>query len=207
MISLLKSIFNHDIFIFRQPAYEKTDGGNILGKVLMILEVSQKQNYIFSSKNLSENVTRSEQIACVTSSKFFPDKAGAFYCEEKNLIYVGGGHAVLQFACQDQAKSFAHSVTRAVLENFPGMELFVKQYEYQEKSPKENLEALTKELEKKKSRRERSFRYLSLGVEDLDSVSFYLCSSGCSKASSKKNICHREESPQTAGRMVFPGQL
>ena len=38
---------------------------------LMILEVSQKQNYIFASRLLLHNQLRSAQIAYVTGSDFF----------------------------------------------------------------------------------------------------------------------------------------
>ena len=38
---------------------------------LMILEVSQKQAYIFAPRQLRENRRRSEQIAFVTSEAFF----------------------------------------------------------------------------------------------------------------------------------------
>ena len=46
-----------------------------LGRVLTILEVSQKQNYIFSSKRLRANAERSDEIAYVTGSEFFRESA------------------------------------------------------------------------------------------------------------------------------------
>ena len=65
--------------------------------ILAILEVSRKQDYIFASTELKENVQRSAEIAYVTSSKFFQEAAGSLYSEAENLVYAGGGHTVLQF--------------------------------------------------------------------------------------------------------------
>ena len=135
-------------------------------KRLMILEVSQKQAYIFASKKLQENAARSEDISYVTGSRFFQAAAGELYSEEENLVYAGGGHTVLQFDSQEQATEFARAVTEAAMREFPGMELFVTQTDYDEaKTPSENLKALSTALERKKSLRQASFRRLSFGVE------------------------------------------
>ena len=42
---------------------------------LMILEVSQKQAYIFASRRLRENAARSEDIRYVTESRSMPGAA------------------------------------------------------------------------------------------------------------------------------------
>lgn len=148
-------------------------GGNVLDKVLMILEVSQKQNYIFARKRLRENAARSGDIAYVTSSAFFREIAPALYREEENLVYSGGGHTVLQFNGHDRAVAFAKCVTEAVLRQYKGLELFVKQIPYDSnETPEENLKKLSIELEKKKSLRKAGFRRLSFGVEALDGENF-----------------------------------
>lgn len=56
---------------------------------LMILEVSQKQAYIFASRRLRENAARSEDIRYVTESRFFQRAAGPLYREEEDLVYAG----------------------------------------------------------------------------------------------------------------------
>lgn len=135
-------------------------------KRLMILEVSQKQAYIFASKKLRENAARSADINYVTGSRFFQSAAGELYSEEKNLVYAGGGHTVLQFDNQEAATAFARAVTEKAMEQFPGMELFVKQTDYDEaKTPGENIKELSAALERKKALRQASFRQLSFGVE------------------------------------------
>lgn len=144
-----------------------------MGKVLAILEVSQKQDYIFARKELWENAARSGDIAFVTGNAFFQEAAAALYQKEKNLVYSGGGHTVLQFDGQDQATAFAKCVTEAVLRRYEGLELFVKQMPYDSaRTPEENLKELSIRLERKKAQRKAGFRQLSFGVEALNDESF-----------------------------------
>lgn len=135
-------------------------------KRMMILEVSQKQAYIFASKKLRENAARSSDISYVTGSCFFQTAAGTLYNEEENLVYAGGGHTVLQFEDQETATAFAQAVTEVAMRQFPGVELFVKQMDYDDaKTPGENLKELSAALERKKALRQVSFRRLSFGME------------------------------------------
>lgn len=134
-------------------------------KTLVILEVSQKQKYIFSSKKLRENVLRSNEINYVTSPAFFEKAASEYYHETENFVYTGGGHAVLQFADEEQARKFTETVTEQVLRQYEGLELFAKKMLYDaQKTPGENLKELTKLLEQKKSVRKVSFRRMHFGI-------------------------------------------
>lgn len=142
-------------------------------KMLMILEVSRKQEYIFSSQKLRENAARSAEINYVTGNAFFEFAASDLYAKEKNMVYSGGGHTVLQFETKEQAIAFAKRVSGEAIKRFRNMELFIKLIPYDEKkTPKENLESLTKELERKKSLRRSGFRRISFGVEALDPITF-----------------------------------
>lgn len=144
-----------------------------MGKVLTILEVSRKQEYIFASKKLRENAERSQDIADLTSSTFFMETAGETYSDCTNLISTGGGHAALQFDSREAAADFTQLVTLAALETYPELELFARTIDYAPGlDPGDNLKALTSALEAKKARRTSSFRWLDLGVElpqDVDS--------------------------------------
>ena len=134
-------------------------------KTLVILEVSRKQDYIFSSKRLRDNVRRSAEINHVTSEAFFQKAAGKQYHPE-NMVYSGGGHTILQFESREQAVDFTRQVTEAAIRQYPQMELFAKVMEYQNNcTPGENLKNLSAELERKKSFRKSSIRQLTLGVE------------------------------------------
>ena len=137
-------------------------------KTLMLLEVSQKQRYIFSSKKLADNARRSDEIAYVTSPDFFQKAAPELYRDD-DLVYAGGGHTVLCFEDSTTASKFAQRVSESVLRQYPGMELFVKQLPYDETmTPNENLSALTAAAEKKKSFRTSAFAQTTFGVEKLD---------------------------------------
>ena len=143
-------------------------------KTLLILEVSQKQSYIFSRKKLRENVERSAIIQYVTSSAFFRDAAEDLYSEPENLVYAGGGHTVLQFEDERQAVSFASRVTEQAMRRFDGLELFAKKMKYDSSTtPEENLKRLSGELEKKKALRTSSFRRTSFGVEVIDAETLH----------------------------------
>ena len=134
-------------------------------KTLVILEVSRKQDYIFSSKRLRDNIRRSAEINHVTSEAFFQKAAGKQYHPE-NMVYSGGGHTILQFESREQAVDFTRQVTEAAIRQYPQMELFAKVMEYQNNcTPSENLKKLSAELERKKSFRKSSIRQLTLGVE------------------------------------------
>ncbi len=140
-------------------------------RYLMILEVSQKQAYIFSSTKLKENIKRSENICQVTDIRYFSsiaERAGIPFSKEGNLVYSGGGHTVLEFGQEGVAKAFAYEASKTVKREFPEIALFLKVLPYEEGiSPGENLKNLSEELEVKKSIRAASFRQGSFGIERM----------------------------------------
>lgn len=129
-------------------------------RILAILEVSRKQDYIFASTKLRENAARSKEISDATGSDFLKKAADGLYDEAENLVYSGGGHTVLQFYDREQAKEVIWRVTKAAMETYAGMELFAKLLPYKENlTPGENLHKLTAALEKKKALRRSSVRF------------------------------------------------
>ena len=95
----------------------------------MILEVSQKQAYIFSSTKLKDNIEHSNNICQVTDIQYFQtiaDRAGIPFSEEDNLVYSGGGHTVLEFDSEKAARKFAYAVSRIVKQEFTEIALFIK---------------------------------------------------------------------------------
>ncbi len=136
-----------------------------MNRTLVILEVSRKQDYIFSSKKLRDNIARSHIIRYVTSGEFYHECAGAYYTD-MNMVYSGGGHSILQFDTPQAAKAFAQQVTEAAMRRYDGLELFVKQMDYDAShTPGENLKNLSVALERKKSQRMNGFKRLTFGVD------------------------------------------
>ncbi|PWM26468.1 MAG: hypothetical protein DBX48_04715 [Limosilactobacillus fermentum] len=143
-----------------------------MSKILLILEVSRKQDYIFSSIHLRDNAARSDIIRYVTSEEFFKQAAPEYYNSRENFVYAGGGHTILQFGDRATATRFAEQVTQKAMREYDGLELFAKQMEYRETdengkpaTPGQNLVWLSEALEQKKSLRKASFRLTSLGIE------------------------------------------
>lgn len=141
-------------------------------RYLMILEVSQKQAYIFESTRLKDNVARSEEICRVTDPEYFKlaaGRSGLAFDTEANVVYSGGGHTVLEFGDRESAEKFAYAVSARVRREFPELEYFIKTMEYGEnENPGKNLFHLSQALEKKKALRAASFHQGSFGVEEKD---------------------------------------
>lgn len=143
-------------------------------KTLAILEVSQKQAYIFSSKYLKENRRRSRAIRVATEELWkqcLPDLTEEE--RQRRLVYAGGGHIILQFDSREEAEKTVQQITHKAYTDFAGMEMFAKLLDCNEElSPGENLKELVRELEVKKSLRSSVFRRRSTGLEELDEVTF-----------------------------------
>lgn len=139
-------------------------------RVLTILEVSQKQAYIFASNKLRDNITNSAEIAWVLDPEYFSDKtADTVFSEEENLVYAGGGHTVLTFSARGQAVEFTKQITLQIHKEYPRIEVFAKTIDYDDaKTPGENLKELTRQLERKKSVRRSAFHQGSFGIEKID---------------------------------------
>lgn len=140
-------------------------------RYLTILEVSQKQAYIFQSNKLRENVLNSAVIAWIMDADYLEETVGdqSMFNKRDNLVYSGGGHTVLEFPDKEQAIRFVKKITKVIKKDYPDIEIFAKTVSYEaDKSPAENLKELTKALEKKKSERRAAFHQGSFGVEEID---------------------------------------
>ncbi len=140
-------------------------------RYLTILEVSQKQAYIFQSNELQKNVRNSAVIAWIMDVAYLEETVNdkELFNKKENLVYSGGGHTVLEFSERERAVRFTEIVTKTIKRDYPGIELFAKTLAYEEaKSPAENLKELIKALERKKSVRRAAFHQGSFGVEKID---------------------------------------
>ena len=174
-----------------------------MSRWLVIMEVSQKQAFIFSTNKLSENVFNSSVIAMVTDPTYFERiiEDRDLYDTDKNLVYAGGGHTVLEFPEREQAVQFIRQATRITHQNHPELELFATIREYDEKKkPGENLEELTKRLERKKSVRQASFHQGTFGVEKIDANTL----SPVMVCDSKKEKEHVDDFTDKLDKKVIP---
>lgn len=145
-------------------------------KLLLIMEVSQKQAYIFKNKELKKNIDASYTIDEITSSGYFKKYFPEYYNEEKNLVYSGGGHTILVFdndveendntGKENQAVRFAKKLSKQIFCDYDGLEVFIKIMDYNENDdPSKNIQNLMKKLEEKKAIRRASFRQGTFGME------------------------------------------
>lgn len=143
-----------------------------MARYLTILEVSQKQAYIFASNKLKDNIVNSEIIAYALSPEYISRILSAQgYTDSQNMVYSGGGHTVLEFTSEEEAGASVASLTEQIYRDFDGLEVFAKTIRYDESAENPvaaNLKNLTKELERKKSLRLSAFRQGSYGVEAID---------------------------------------
>lgn len=142
-----------------------------MSRYLTILEVSQKQAYIFASNKVQDNIVNSAVIAHVLCpdylNKILSDTG---YTDSNNMVYSGGGHTILEFENPEVAKKHVAKITETVYREFEDLEIFAKTIEYDEtESPEKNLKKLTAELERKKSIRQSSFKHGSFGIEQISS--------------------------------------
>lgn len=147
-------------------------------KLLLIMEVSQKQAYIFKNKELKKNIDASYTIDEITSSGYFKKYFPEYYNEEKNLVYSGGGHTILVFdndveendntGKENQAVRFAKKLSKQIFCDYDGLEVFIKIMDYNENDdPSKNIQNLMQKLEEKKAIRRASFRQGTFGMEVL----------------------------------------
>lgn len=147
-------------------------------KLLLIMEVSQKQAYIFKKKELKKNIDASYTIDEITSSGYFKKYFPEYYNEEKNLVYSGGGHTILVFdndveendntGKENQAVRFAKKLSKQIFCDYDELEVFIKIMDYNENDdPSKNIQNLMQKLEEKKAIRRASFRQGTFGMEVL----------------------------------------
>lgn len=106
-------------------------------KLLLIMEVSQKQAYIFKNKELKKNIDASYTIDEITSSGYFNKLfSGCIITKKMNLVYSGGGHTILVFdndveendntGKENQAVRFAKKLSKQIFCDYDGLEVFIK---------------------------------------------------------------------------------
>lgn len=170
-----------------------------------ILEVSQKQNYIFASNKLKDNIVNSAVIAYVLGADYIKEVLqDTSYSEAKNMVYSGGGHTILVFDDEDTAREMVSILTQKIYCEFDGLMVFAKSELFDENTPiQECLKRLTESLERKKSVRLASFHQGSYGIEKVDANTLDVIAEN-SVSETKKKV-ERLEYDSTAKKYVPAG--
>lgn len=148
-------------------------------RYLTMLDVSQKQSYIFSSNKLKDNVINSVVIDRIMKPEYF-EKAVAsedIFSTKKNLVYSGGGHSILEFDSREKGVAFTRTVTAKIHREYADIEVYAVTIPYQSRredgelmTPGENIKRLSDALRKKKNIRRTVFHQGSFGIEHIDST-------------------------------------
>jgi hypothetical protein len=109
--------------------------------VLTIVDVTGTQKYIFGTNKLRENIGASEIVAQATDA-WVRDLAG------DKVIYCGGGNALLLFDNPTEAKEFARSYTKKLLQDVPNLDVVLAHSKpFDVNSPVEEKEIPTDEMD------------------------------------------------------------
>lgn len=157
---------------------------------ITVLDTTGIQDYVFGSNRLRENIGASYLVSQAT--KEWAEEALQDLGKELNqkvhipkgnslhevhighegvaaeIVYAGGGNAVLIFAKFEYAKRFTQVLTKRVLQDAPGLNIVVahdQEFEWDKGKLKDTINRLLeKELAKKKRERIPSVPLLGLGV-------------------------------------------
>jgi hypothetical protein len=153
---------------------------------LTVMDLTGIQSYIFGSNNLKHIVGASELVWQVTHNWIYEtlvelgptniNRAGEFHQPaltiegddlQSELVYTGGGNAVIIFQNKETARKFTQILTRIALQQAPGLELVVTHQDdliWNDGKLAEKVKAAFEQLRQKKNHRSRSMPLLSLGV-------------------------------------------
>ena len=152
---------------------------------LTVLDTTGIQNYIFGSNNLQHNVGASGLVHCATNDWVFDELNNLEKTNVKNngdidtkvniengslnseLVYAGGGNAVIIFSENESAIEFTKRLTCKILLEAPGLQLVASHTDFdwdKKNSLKETILNTTHNVNKKKHNRNISNPVLGLGV-------------------------------------------
>lgn len=138
---------------------------------LTILDVSGVQNYLFNSNRLPHNISASYLVEQAThewideaASNLRPGNIEDGNAEYE-LVYSGGGNAVVLFDSHDHAVNFTRRYTKHLLQNTPGLRVVVQHtdFEWSQSLADVYTQAL-RELAKKKAEQTPAMPMLGLSV-------------------------------------------
>ncbi len=127
---------------------------------LMLIEATGIQPYLFGSNQLAQNIGASELVCQATEDWVSELAQGA------EIVYKGGGNAMLIFESEGAADAFARQLTRRSLERARGLDLVVKRKPFDPTgdSLAEVHQKLRKKLAQRKRDRQPSTPLVGLGV-------------------------------------------
>ncbi|WP_026895708.1 Cas10/Cmr2 second palm domain-containing protein [Clostridiisalibacter paucivorans] len=148
-----------------------------MSKIFVFIDVSKKQEFIFKSNKLKDNLKNSYIIKSITEyddSENYNDmkvSLNEFIKRyEAKKVFCGGGNSIIGFIDNDKAKKFIREYSRKVLETYPDLELYISKIERENDGEFsiEDKKFLSHKANKLKEKRRSRYEKISFGVEKLD---------------------------------------
>jgi len=155
----------------------------------LLIEASGIQEYIFGSNQLSQNIGASELVTQATTDWLFDERSGLlprphnvrraqqgaasrWHIGDQSLanglaaevIYAGGGNALILFAAEEEAKKTIYSLTRKALRDAPGLRLEAAWRSFAQGKLVATVNILRDQISQQKRSPQRSSPMLGLGV-------------------------------------------
>ncbi|WP_028457229.1 hypothetical protein [Chloroflexus sp. Y-396-1] len=155
----------------------------------LLIEASGIQDYIFGSNQLSQNVGASELVTQVTTDWLFDERSGLlpqphnvrraqqgaasrWHIGDQSLanglvaevVYAGGGNALILFAAEEEAKKTVYSLTLKALRDAPGLRMEAAWRSFAQGELAATVNILRDQISKQKRSPQRSSPLLGLSV-------------------------------------------
>lgn len=129
----------------------------------VLMEIGKKQPYIFKSNKLKENIGASMIIKFVTEE--LPKNELSKNNGKK--IIEGGGKSIYSFDNKESAKNFIKNMSKKVITNYPGLEIYfsIRECSLEKDNVVNEIDKLYKDLMTKKAKRINSVNQQALGIE------------------------------------------
>ncbi|MRN53124.1 Cas10/Cmr2 second palm domain-containing protein [Paenibacillus monticola] len=157
----------------------------------VFIDVSRKQQYIFKHNRLRDNLFNSYIIKAVTEEdkpqehKLDNDTLAIqavslsvflqehFSAEKEPFVYSGGGNSIIKLSSPELAAEFSRKYSRAVLEAYPDLELYLSKVDESEVDlgkadyQMEIRRKLHERADQLKDKRRSAFRRWTYGIEEI----------------------------------------
>ena len=155
----------------------------------LLIEASGIQEYIFGSNELAQNIGASELVTQATTDWLFDERRGLLQKPHNvrkarqgaaarwqigdqglnnglaaEVVYAGGGNALILFASEEEANKTVYSLTRKALQDAPGLRLEAAWRSFAQGGLAETVNTLRDQISQQKRSPQRSAPLLGLSV-------------------------------------------
>lgn len=147
-----------------------------MNRCLVLWEFSSKQEYIFRSNKIKDNIGASLIMKSLSENfyEIFNQKFKDIKLEEENFIIKGGGKSLYLFEeepsekdFEKRVKNFIKEFSYMILNDYPGLDVVIVNEFFNDsnKINKNTISLLYDKLEKKKTQRKNSCHQVGFGIE------------------------------------------